>query len=127
VRAAHRQVRRAWALAALEMVHADPDEAAPADPLDAPTGQLPLDQARTAALPVVASKLDRGCRTKLADGKRCGHATAAHQQVGFYAGERERCFCGCTAYRQPWFDFVLTAVAVGGFVLLLFLLLMAAS
>lgn len=125
MRAAHRQVRRAWALATLELLRDDLDEAAAADLLDAPTGALPLDQARTAALPVVASKLDRGCRTKLADGKRCGHAAAAHQRVGF--NDRERCFCGCTAYRQPWFDFVLTAGAVVIVVALLFLLLMAAS
>lgn len=54
-----------------------------------------------------------GCRSSV-DGRRCGHAKSAHLQVGFYAGERHRCACGCKAYVSPleWLIVASLALAI---------------
>jgi hypothetical protein len=86
--------------------------------LEAPT------EALTEVVPAAAPPQPGDCR--------CGHAADGHLQVGFHPGERMRCPCGCTAYRQcakSWgIDLLLmlaVVLAVGsGWVVLLWMVIL---
>lgn len=67
----------------------------------------PISDTPTAAI-VMPRPVRGGCRSKV-DGRRCGHAKSVHLQVGFHAGERHRCACGCKAYVSP-FERVIVAL-----------------
>jgi hypothetical protein len=72
---------------------------------------IPLSDTATAAI-VMPQPVKGGCRSKV-DDRRCGHARDAHIQVGFYAGERTRCACGCKGYTSPLEDAMLVVIGLG--------------
>lgn len=60
-------------------------------------------------LPLPVTPARGGCRTRVG-GMRCGHAYGVHEQVGH--GVRERCRCGCPAFRTPWGELAVDAVLI---------------